>query len=203
MPRDAQTVSDALRRRAKALDRYLRRMELRYRRGEVPKADLKYAYAGAFVTFYTETESRLEESFLGLLTGRIKPPRSVIRPLIEVKSDAVARNILKGDRSFVDWLPYDRTRKRAQAFFSRGEPFYSLDKSRQKTFGRASILRNAIAHRSGSANRLFTSEFVEGKNLPPSDRKPTGYLRGYHATSQRRISLHFAEMVASLDDLCT
>ena len=202
VPRSAQTVAKALRTRAKALDRYLRRVERLHFAGQVPAGELKYAYTGAFITFYTETETRLEELFLGLLTGRIKPTRASIRPIVSVKSDRVARNALKGERAFVDWLPYNKTRKRARAFLSRGEPFSSLSSKHRKALERASIMRNAIAHRSGSARRLFEREFVDNKSLPPAERRPAGYLRGLHTPGQRRINLQFAEVVAALDALC-
>lgn len=203
VPKSAETVAQSLRRQAMALNRYLTRIEALHSAKAIPKADLKYAYAGAFVTFYTATESSVEDLFLGLLMGRISPPRASIRPLVSIDSEVVARKVLRGERAFVDWLPYDRTtRKRAKAFFSRGRPFSSLGKAHRKSLERAAIIRNAIAHRSGSSQRLFITEFVEGKPLPPAERRPTGYLRGFHAPGQRRIALQFAEVLASVDALC-
>jgi hypothetical protein len=169
----------------------------------LPVAELKYVYAGAFISFMTETEHRIQELFLGLVMGRISHPRPGVKPLISVKSEAVLRKVLVGDRSFVDWLPYEKsTRKRAPAFLASGEPFQSLPKGQRKALEQASILRNAIAHQSGSARRLFVETFVEGKALPRSEQTPAGYLRGIHAPGQRRINLLFSEVVQAVSYLC-
>jgi hypothetical protein len=170
----------------------------------LPVAELKYVYAGAFISFITETEQRIQELFLGLVMGRITHPRRGIRPLIAVQSESVLRRVLVGDRSFVDWLPFEKsTRKRAPAFLSAGEPFRSLPKVHLQSLERASILRNAIAHQSGSARRRFFEMFIEGKALPLSDQTPTGYLRGFHAPGQRRINLQFSEVVQAVASLCS
>lgn len=202
-PRDPSSVAEALRTRANALDRYVRRVEDLWSNYSLPEADLKYAYTGAFVSFYTEAETRLEELFLGLLMGRIAPSRASIRPLVAIQSDVVARKVLLGDRRFVDWLPYDRTQRRAEAFFAGGRPFTTLEKRHRTSLKRSSIMRNAIAHRSGAAKKGFHTEFVDGKSLPPNERQPPGYLRGQHAPGQRRINLLFAEVVAAFDALCS
>lgn len=170
----------------------------------VPVADLKYVYAGAFISFITETEHRIQELFLGLVMGRISHPRLKTKPLVTVKSESVLRKVLVGDRSFVDWLPYDKsTRRRANAYFSSGEPFRSLSKAHRHSLERASILRNALAHQSGSAQRLFREAFVDGKALPVAERTPSGYLRGFHAPGQRRINLVFSEVVQAVGGLCS
>lgn len=203
-PRPAHSVADQLRVRAKALDRYVQRVETLSGRGDLPAADLKYAYVGAFVSFYTETEQRIEELFLGLMMGRIQAPRQAIRGLVSIESDVVARGVLRGDRAYVDWLPFDKfTRKRARAFFSGGEPFETLDRAHVRALERASVLRNAIAHKSGSAQRAFRTQFVDGKSLPVSEQSPAGYLRGFHAPGQRRINLIFSEVVAAISSLCS
>ena len=203
MPRATETVSKAFRARARSLDRYLKRVEALHSKGNFPVKEMKYTYAGAFVTFYTDTESAIEELFLGLLMGRISPPRKSIKTLVSIDAEAIAKLVIRGERSFADWLPYERTtKKRAKAFFARGEPFSSLDPGHRKALKRATVIRNALAHRSRSAQRRFRETFVAGKNLPQAERDPTAYLRGFHAPGQRRINLHFAEVVMALDDLC-
>lgn len=169
----------------------------------IPVSDLKYVYAGAFISFMTETEQRIQELFMGLVMQRIAHPRLSIRPLVAIRSESVLRKVLIGERSFADWLPYDTTtRKRTKAFLSSGEPFRSLSGPHRKSLERASVLRNAIAHQSGSARRRFIETFVEGKALPVSEQNPAGYLRGYHAPGQRRINLIFSEVTQAIGSLC-
>ena len=45
--------------------------------------------------------------------------QSDVRPLVTVQSNKVAREIVSGDRSCVDWIPYDFTR-RTRLFVGQG-----------------------------------------------------------------------------------
>lgn len=123
-------------------------------------------------------------------------------PLVEVKSDAVAHAIVRGERSYVDWLPIDLTIKRANSFFSVGHAFGRLESSDKRKLQRLTLIRNAIAHDSAHAMRVFRKELVEGLGLPPAQHRPGGFLRGQHAGPQRRVEFHMTESIAVVRKLC-
>src|SRR6185369_9711851 len=164
MSRPSSVVADDIASRARGLDLFLQRIERLHRGRRLSQSDVKRAYSGGFLEFYAYAERSLERLFLGLLRGRLISPHTGVRPLIDVNSDAVAIAIVTGDRSYADWLPYGRyTAKRAEAFFSAGRPFSILDKTDIASFERAALVRNALAHQSGSSRRLFEEKMVAGK----------------------------------------
>lgn len=202
MAQQSSVVSDAAASRARGIALYINRCENLYARRELSRTDLHRTYAGAYLSFYTYVERSIERLFLGLLVDRYVMSQADVRPLVTVRSDKVARNIVSGERSYADWIPYDLTRRRAKAFLSGGRPFSSTGSTDRKVFERMSLVRNAIAHDSAHALKIFRSEFVDGRALPPEQHKPPGYLRGQHAVNQTRLDYMFAEAVAVLGRLC-
>lgn len=203
MPRSTASVADEVTSRARGVDLFLRRIERLHADHRLPRRDVERAYAGGFLEFYAFAERAIERLFIGLLRGRLVSPHAKVRALIAVESDSVAASVVTGDRSYVDWFPYARyTIKRAEAFFSSGRPFSVLDKAEASAFERAAIVRNALAHQSASAIRQFKERMVADKTLPPDQRRPSGYLRGFHAVGQTRMNLILAEVATTFRKLC-
>ena len=203
MPKPALSVAREFASRARGLDMYLRRIEKLHSQGNLPRSDVERAYAGVFLEFHAFLERSLERLFLGLLRGRFVSSDSAVQPLIDVNSDAVALAVVRGSQRYANWLPYERfTLRRAKAFFSRGLPFSRLDKPEISAFTDASIIRNALAHQSGAALRSFRKTLVEGRNLPPSEHRPSPYLRGFHTIGQRRMNYNLAMVTTVIGTLC-
>jgi hypothetical protein len=201
--RAASTVADDVAARARGLNDYMARLEKLHRQGQLSKTDLSRAQAGAFLAFHTYLERSLERLFLGVLMRRLTTTDTRVRPLVDIKSEAVARSVVNGGRNYVDWLPFEQhALKRAGAFLSTGRPFADLARSDYSRFDRLSILRNAIAHESSHAMRQFRKSFTDGKSLPPDQVVPGGYLRGQHRPGQTRFENLMAEVVVSFRKLC-
>lgn len=150
--------------------------------GHVTRHDASLFYEGIFLRTVTTFEGLLEDLFVGLLTGSVIPGRNV-RPRVTFKSHSVARKVVLGGRPYVDWLPYDHTEKRAEAFFRSGLPFCNLDKNDKKELGRIILIRNAVAHQSRAAIRRFESEVIGATPLLHTERTPAGYLRSIFRTA--------------------
>ena len=202
MSRPANSAHAELAAHARGLNLYLGRLERLTRGGTVPSADVQRAYAGAFLSFYVDLERGIEDVFMGLLMGRLTVTRPQVRSLVAIDSEVVARRVVRGDRRFVDWLPYQLTRDRAEAFFSNGEPFASISETQARPLERVRIVRNALAHGGGHAVRLFEKTFTDGVALPPEQRRPAGYLRGQHAVWQTRFEYLLADAVLVVKTLC-
>jgi hypothetical protein len=175
MPKTADEVLDRVRAKAASTASYLRRIESVCAEGGITALDAEQAYRGAFLAFHSHVENTLEYLFIGLIRGRVTHRLQSVRPLLEVKSDAVATNIVFGGLRYADWLPYSRhTYSRSKVYFSSGKPFTILDKSDRSVLDSLTILRNALAHESSQSLRLFRTTFVDGKPLTADQRRPAG-----------------------------
>ena len=118
----------------------------------------------------------MEDLFVGLLAGGINPGRNV-QPRVTFNSHAVARGVMLGGRAYADWLPYNHTEKRADAFFRGGRPFSNLDRADKRALERVILIRNAVAHQSRAARKKFLEDVVGTTPLLANERTPAGYLR--------------------------
>lgn len=176
MPRPASSISDDFTARLRTFERARAKFERLLLSGHVSRQDVGLFYEGIFLRTVTSFESLLEELFVGLLSGGIVPARNV-RPRVTFRSPAVARDVMLGGRAYVDWLPYNHTDKRANAFFRAGLPFCKLDKAEIKSLERMLTIRNAVAHQSGAARTKFEKEVVGTSPLLPAEPTPAGFLR--------------------------
>jgi hypothetical protein len=106
--------------------------------------------------------------------------------------------MVNGGKRYVDWLPIETTKSRANAFLSRGRPFNAIIDEHKAAMTRMYTIRNAIAHHSNYARRQFIDKVVQDKSLPPSQRRPGGYLQGQHRSGQSRFEFHIAETLRAL-----
>ena len=157
-------------------------MERLYSESLVAKRDVEHIYGAIFLGAYASFEGMLEDLFLKLLTARVRLPRSV-RSKVIFRSDLAARGVVFGERKYVDWVPYDRTTKRAESLFYGGRPFSKLDANEKNLIKAVCIIRNAIAHQSGHARKQFDKEVVSNLTLAPRERTPTGFLRSLHSSA--------------------
>ena len=157
-------------------------MERLYAQSMVAKRDVEHIYGAIFLGAYASFEGMLEDLFLKLLTARVRLPRSV-RSKVTFRSDIVARTIIFEGRNYVDWLPYERTLKRAENLFYGGRPFTRLDSNEKGLIKAVCTIRNAIAHQSGHARKQFDKDVVSNLTLAPRERTPTGFLRSLHSSA--------------------
>ena len=89
-------------------------------------------------------------------------------------------------------------------FFHKGLPFTDLDSSDKKNIERMFHIRNAIAHKSKHALRVFSEKVIDDQNLLAEEKKPVGYLRSNYATSpsQTRYELIIFNIVHVARKLC-
>lgn len=196
----ASTVADACSRRANYLVHYTNRLASRC----TTDADRNQVYSGAYVAYLAFFEQQIEELFVGLLTAKFVHPSSAVYPIVKMPNRKVAKSLITGGRSYVDWLPFEQhTRKRAPAFLRAGEPFSSLSTPDKTALDRASVLRNALAHQSDHSLRRFKRVFTDDKALRSSELRPGGYLRGAHSLGRSRFEIQLQELVQVMRSLTT
>ncbi len=127
-------------------------------------------------------------------------PPSKVYPKVTFSTPKICREILVGDRDYVDWLPYNKTSIRATAYFRNGLPFSKLSQEQKKTIQKISWIRNVIAHKSKFSYTKFENNVLDGLPLTSRERTPVGYLRSVYIgfpNPQRR----FEEIVLDISNI--
>jgi len=125
LARPASEIVDRVAQRARGIDAFVRKLEGLHARRELNRTDLERAYAGGFLSFFTSYENAWEDLFFGLLMGRLTVDPAA-KSLVDIRSEVVARKVVRNDRDYLDWLPIDRTTRRAEVYFSSAHPFSRL-----------------------------------------------------------------------------
>jgi len=181
-----------------ALNVTRKKVELLYKQDLLVRRDIERIYEGIFLDAITSTEAMLERLFIRCMIAQ-DCSRAIAR--INVSSPTVAREVLMGgDKKYLDWLPYDKTEKRAKAFFRGGRPFTQLNSSHRQTLSDILIIRNAIAHKSSHAEAKF-NKMINGQPLLPYEKTPAGYLRSKIDLNTTRYQFYVAEMADVIHSL--
>lgn len=147
---------------------------------------------GLFVDLVGAFEETLESLFLGLITsGGLTSSRGGVRPHYQFPTRLRASQVVRSGKSYVNWLPYGETERRARIFFARGYPFRirtgrrnqnlppstsALTAADRLFLDQVMLIRNAIAHRSAFAHAEFRKKVLRG-TVPPRERHPAGHLQ--------------------------
>lgn len=192
----ASVVLIPLLRRLKALNVTRARMENLYRRSTLALRDIDIVYEGLYLNAVTTFETFLEQLFVRILLQKMSyaPSRAVV-PRVTFKSTPVLRNVLIGERRrYIDWLPYDRTLERADIFLRSGRPFSEVGQDDRQIMNQIVWIRNAIAHRSHHAMRLFENNVLDGVSLPSRHRTPPRFLRSQWSLTYTRFEKYLSDI---------
>lgn len=139
--------------------------------------DLNHVYEASFLAVVAAFESFQEDLFYCALLGH--SGISEARTIAGFGTRAEAEKIVHGrDRGgVVSWSKMNENVARARLFLRRGRPFSRIARHPQdlEVLRIASIVRNAIAHKSGSAREKFLGLQLGG--LPSPKRTPAGFLQ--------------------------
>jgi hypothetical protein len=91
-------------------------------------------------------------------------------------------------------IPIKRAIEVAELYLNGGVPFTLVSGVDRQTVAEAILIRNAIAHRSGSALQRFRKDVPWVDRLPTNQRRPGPYLRQVFRSSpaQTRHQAYFA-----------
>ncbi len=147
-------------------------------------------YELSFLKIFLAWEFYLEKSFilymLGEKTDSGYKPRTYVMP----KDEKHAYEIIKGGRSFPDWLNLEFIREKSELFFEDGSPFKDILYNNQTIKGglqMMKITRNRIVHISQKTKEEFSNllrnELGYDKGIGPGE-----FLKKNKATSQQSLS---------------
>jgi hypothetical protein len=163
------------------------RSEQLHSKGMLLERDLHAVYEGLFLRSVVGFENLLEQVFYAVLTSKvaIKGWQSKIKG-----SPNSLKACLIEDRDYLDWLPIKRTVDRANIYLRSGRPFTFIDDGEKSQLAQVVAIRNAIAHPSDSALEKFRRQVIGNTPLPPRERKPAAFLRGFARPNVRRYEIY-------------
>lgn len=200
MPRRSSTLADQLAVRLRSLDATRRCVDSLRSRKEMSQRAADRMYEALFLSAVTSFESFLEDLFLGLLVSGAGFRSTGVRPRMTIHSPVVARQLVIGPgRTYADWLPYDKTRKRAEVFFRGGRPFTELTNPHVQVLERTGAIRNAIAHKSQHSVAQFSRKVLATTPIPQRERSPAGFLQGLMIGTPplTRFENYMADLIAA------
>jgi hypothetical protein len=188
----------------KALDYTRGRMEQLYAAKVISQRDLHSVYEALFLRGVTSFEVFLEELFVSILEGRTTYRRDRVSVLIAASSSAALREILLQGGKYMDWLPYDRTEKRAKLYLKEGKPFSELSDGDRSMVKTVTTIRHAIAHRSRHATGEFKRTVIGSQVLLRGERSPAGFLRSQvrAGPARNRFEVYVSELARIANTLC-
>jgi len=202
--KSTQFTYDAFVRSLASSERTRLRVEALLASGDLGIRDVERVYEALFIRSVVQFEAMLEEVFVGLISGRLKSPKTGISPRANFFSDGVLKDIIYGERDYLDWLPYNRTETLARRFLTAGRPFTDLDDGRKSEIKRIVLTRHSIAHKSEFSKRQFVEKVIASAVLLPHEKTPAGYLRSNFRTAppQRRFELFSITLIEAACQIC-
>ena len=188
---------ECVRQRAIAVIEHYQRMEAATSRGFILQRDVDLAVMSVVTRFTQEIENQLQRLFVQLVLGNRTLPS--VRPLVSFRSSAVLHDHLREGRGYADWLPYDKTLKRAKRYFSSGRPFTSINNSHH--LDELQLIRNALVHDSSHSKNRFERNILARRSVPGYERTPTRYLRGLGTNTESRLEQHLKSATFAFSEL--
>jgi hypothetical protein len=203
VPKPTQSLATEFIRRTNILEASRAKMENLFTAGHIAQTDIEQVYAGLFLNTFSEFEALIEDLFLGLLMSKLYSKTYTIIKRARITPVTLTQEIVFNGRYYLDWLPYDNfTLPRAKRYFVNGEPFKQLDEIQKKSLTDYHMIRNAIAHKSDSAQKKFQN-LISGLTLYPHEKSPSGYLRSRpRGTGQTQYEVAVIELEVIARKLC-
>lgn len=140
-------------------------------------------YELAFLRCFLAWEVFLEETFYAYMLQKPAPDGTVFTRYISPRDEQHARDIIRGERRFATWSRGADVIKRAELFFERGEPFSSGLGAAGGDLADMVVVRNRIAHQSGTAKTKFLDLVRRKHGSVPRGTSAGRFLLGTDATA--------------------
>ena len=194
---------DRFSRRLSALHRCCERVEEQLADGRLLVQDVELVYGSTFLSACSSWESLLEEMLYEVVCGLPSRKKGNFR-LAEFRSRGHFREVLHHPRKeYISMASVASVVQTASLFINEGRPFTSISEPNQTLLKQAFWIRNAIAHQSDFALRVFREKVPGVGSLPANKRVPGTFLRVVFRVSptQRRYEPYFAAMQSASSEL--
>lgn len=200
MSKRANIVGKSLISYLESLEITRRKVETAFSNNHISKRDIEKIYDGLYLNAIGSFENFLEELFFGLLSNKLTVSRA-IRPRVTFTSVHAIRKVLLGKNDYLKWLPYNLTINMAGIYFFGKTPFICLENKEIEDLQKMVWVRNAVAHKSPYAMKKFEKHVIGGLTLPPSEKNPSGFLRGNFRVSP--LQTRYEDYINSIAQIVT
>ncbi len=161
----------------KRLDRLrscCRRVDQLQKTGTLNIGDSDLLYESTFLNAIGLFEGVLEALLFEFVCGKASRKRGHYS-LLKTRTHSDYRTILLKGRRYIDLLPYSELIDTVKMYLNDGKPFTEVEDDDRQILAQATLIRNAIAHRSTFALAKFRKD-IRGVGSLPSNRQFPGPL---------------------------
>jgi hypothetical protein len=147
-------------------------------------------YELSFLKIFLAWEFYLEKSFILYMLGEETESGYKPRAYVIPRDEKHAYELIKGGRSFPDWLNLEFIREKSELFFENGSPFKDVlynNQTIKEGLQMMKIIRNRIVHISQKTQQEFSNllrnEFGHDSGIGPGE-----FLKKNEAKRQKSLS---------------
>lgn len=193
----AATLAARFGRRAKRITNLGEEAQKLRRNRRITAGSYDAIFESSHLSLVTSFEVFVEELFFSSLLGR--SGIDAVCPRLAFNSRGDAERVVRGERGYVGWLPFEKkVLKTSEVYFS-SSPFERLNRhsAEFRALNEITVVRNRIAHDSASARAVFDPL---ASHLRARNRTPAGLLqeRRQGVTSLERYSLELQKISLAL-----
>lgn len=192
---ECEKVFNRFHNKIKGLNHTRLRSETLFREGTICERDYFVISNAILLESVTYFERFIEDVFVGLAIKDLTHPSGDFLNIVEILPKKNFSDVIRGDKLYIDWLPYERTIDRSKTYFKNGYPFTGLSVDDKGELASVMSLRNAIAHRSEYAiNKLRTRLSNNGITVYRKDNVPARYLTRFQSRDTTYLYFHMMKL---------
>lgn len=179
------------------------RLEKQFKSGRLRVTDVELVYSSSFLSIWSYWAAFLEDCLYDSACGPASPRKKKLR-LVELSSrDALKKILLYPNKRYVGIDSLEDAEAIASLFIRDGKPFAAVSSPYRTLLQQAAWIRNAIAHQSDFAVKIFRDKVPGVSSLPIGRRTPGAFLRHEFRTSptQRRYEIYSSAIKAAATEV--
>jgi hypothetical protein len=180
----------------------LRRVEVAHDAHELHLVDVYLLYESTFLTAVALFEALLEDVLVEAACGS-RGSHVGSYAIATARSRDKFRTMIYHGRPYIDLMPFDHAVDIARLYLNEARPFGQIPPPDRQYLAEIVWTRNAVAHRSDSASRVFRQKVPGVTALAKAQQRPGPFLRTVYRVNPRqtRNELYLATMARITQDL--
>lgn len=179
------------------------RIEEQFSKDVLLVTDVELVYSSSFLSACCQWEALLEATLFEAVCGEESHRRGNTRLATFRRRKYLQNVLLFQGKEYISIPSLKRAEDLASLFVTQGRPFSAVEATNRTFIQQATWIRNAIAHQSAFALRVFREKVPGVASLPSSKRHPGAFLRHEFRVSpdQRRYELYFGALQSAANQI--
>lgn len=165
--------------------------------------DVELLYSSCFSSVFSQWEVFLEDVLFETVCGTESKKRGNARYVMFRSKESFRKVVLPESHSYLSMATVEKAATFASRFVQNGRPISRVSPQYRSHITQAVLIRNAIAHDSGTAKSRFREGVPGVRALPPAKQQPGSFLRHMFRLSpnQRRYEIYFTAYRAAAREI--